>query len=86
MQSGQLPKMSKPPWINQVKEITFEEAELLTALGVEVYGDFSDDDCRWLGTPSECYSSEEHILQRFVGWEEAGCDCVLFVLKDKDDE
>lgn len=35
--------MNKPPWINEVKEVTAEEAQLLMDLGVAVY--FEDNYC-----------------------------------------
>lgn len=35
--------MNRPPWINEVKEVTADEAQLLLDLGVDVYW----DDCYW---------------------------------------
>ena len=34
----------KPPWINEVKEIDRDEAEVLLSLGLDVWVDFADND------------------------------------------
>lgn len=52
--------MDKPSWIDEVKEITFEEAELMHSLGVDVGGDYGppfggDDGTSWSQVP--VYSS-----------------------------
>ena len=37
----------KPPWINEVKEIDRDEAEVLLSLGLDVWVDFTDSPDGW---------------------------------------
>lgn len=55
MQSGQLPKMNKPPYANTVKEVTYEEAKLLRSLGVTVCSDYDHYHVGW----DDFYDEEE---------------------------
>lgn len=81
--------MSKPSWIDEVKEITEEEARLLTALGVQVAFDYSDPSgASWYTSPLLCMTS--HCPGFWAAYEyhkdSNQVVLLLFVEKDDDDE
>lgn len=39
--------MDKPKWASEVQELSWEEAQLLRAMGAEVWFDFSEARCKW---------------------------------------
>lgn len=58
--------MNKPSWIDQVKEITDEEADLLMSLGVDVWADYSHD-----GHPGGWDPEPTHLRDRplhYIEW------------------
>lgn len=46
--------MDKPSWINEVKEITREEAELLVSFGTKIRVDFKHSVVGWRKLPDNC--------------------------------
>lgn len=64
--------VDKPSWINEVKEITREEAELLVSLGVEVRGDFNHRSQGWYDRADSCWvaSSPKELINFYREWSE----------------
>lgn len=79
----------KPSWIEEVKEITEEEARLLDSLGVKVYYDYNygSTESGWYRNYTLCnVSTEGDFWLYYNRRKEADCPIVWFVEKDKDDE
>lgn len=74
--------MDKPSWINEVKEITREEAELLVSLGVEVRADFNHKSQGWYALPGSCRAvhSPRELVNFYRSW--TGCPLVFWIPKE----
>lgn len=78
----------KPSWINEVKEVTEEEARLLTALGVKVAYDYQGDGYYWHEEYKYCLTTHDLAPHRF--WldheirKDRGLTVILFV--EREDE
>lgn len=84
----------KPKWIDQVKEITVEEASLLYDLGVQIYGDFSDECASFYSSPDWDKSKARAICRRRSAWtknlfrkaRDRGSRVVFYLPKEDTDE
>lgn len=75
----------KPNWIDQVKEITVEEARLLDNLGVQVYGDYYiSEDNPFFSTPD--WDKDPHWLRVLFYKAEEGFPVVFYLPKEGTDE
>lgn len=76
--------MDKPSWIDEVKEIAFEEAELMYSLGVDVGCDWGPESY-WSFSP--VYLSDgngDEWWWAVLRWKGRGRPVVFYVRKDEE--
>lgn len=71
--------MDKPKWINEVKEITREEAELLLSLGVEVRADYNHGRLGWFDEPHSCEVVYDHYYLDLLVKDEGDKDLLFWI-------